>query len=135
MPAIEEATILAVVVCDDVRRENNGKEIIIGVYGSDIVVQSYPALLSPTFWVQFIPNQAGEITIGFRLINEADTAFFSGIGKLNVISPEELTSTAIGGAPIQAQSDMKLRFQIKVGGSDWTTMREVQVRRAQPSEV
>jgi hypothetical protein len=46
-------TIIAVVVCDDVRHESNGKDIIIGVYGSDAIVPSYPALLRPSFWVQF----------------------------------------------------------------------------------
>ena len=33
------------IVCDDVRREDNGKFIIIGAYGSDIRVSSIPANL------------------------------------------------------------------------------------------
>jgi hypothetical protein len=40
-------------ICDDVRREDNGKEIIIGVYSETIIVESFPVLLA-TFAVRFV---------------------------------------------------------------------------------
>lgn len=33
-------------ICDDIRREDNGKEILIGVYNDEILVQSLPILLA-----------------------------------------------------------------------------------------
>lgn len=38
------------IICDDVRREDNGKLIILGMYVGIIVVQSFPVIL-PTFTV------------------------------------------------------------------------------------
>ena len=35
--------ISSVLICDDIRREASGKEILIGVYSSDIIVSSIPA--------------------------------------------------------------------------------------------
>ena len=31
-----------IVICDDVRREDNGKHILVGVYGADIVPGALP---------------------------------------------------------------------------------------------
>lgn len=42
MPAATNPVINCVLVCDEVRREDNGKHIIIGVYGSDIVLSNIP---------------------------------------------------------------------------------------------
>jgi hypothetical protein len=39
------------IVCDDIRREDNGKEIIIGVYSGSIVVPQFPATLLLSLWV------------------------------------------------------------------------------------
>jgi hypothetical protein len=38
------------VFCDDVRTETNGKQILIGVYNADMLVDSFPILL-PTFCI------------------------------------------------------------------------------------
>jgi hypothetical protein len=40
-------------ICDDVRREDNGKEIIIGVYTGAVLIESVPSIL-PVFCVRFI---------------------------------------------------------------------------------
>jgi hypothetical protein len=42
--------IKAVIVCDGVRREDNGKAIVIGAYVGDILVQSFPVDLPLTFF-------------------------------------------------------------------------------------
>lgn len=42
MPATTNPIISCVLVCDDVRREDNGKHLILGVYGSDIVLSNIP---------------------------------------------------------------------------------------------
>ena len=41
-----------VLVCDDIRREENGKAILIGVYVGDILVSAFPANLRLSFWLQ-----------------------------------------------------------------------------------
>jgi hypothetical protein len=41
-----------VIFCDDIRREISGKEILIGVYSSDILIPSVPTVLGISLWIQ-----------------------------------------------------------------------------------
>lgn len=57
-----------VLICDDVRVENNGKHIFIGVYTGDILFESLPAIFSPIFWVEIEPgvtNQRIDMEVKF----------------------------------------------------------------------
>lgn len=42
----------AVVFCDDIRIENNGKHILIGVYGSDLVPENIPSSFPISLWMR-----------------------------------------------------------------------------------
>ena len=44
------------IVCDDIREESNGKKILIGVYGADIVVPVFPAVLSLQIYME-VPSK------------------------------------------------------------------------------
>src|SRR5262245_1276923 len=46
-------SIINTIVCDDVRREDNGKEILIGVFNDTLVIDSVPAILA-TFGIRFL---------------------------------------------------------------------------------
>jgi|SRR5437016_5685771 hypothetical protein len=50
--------LVSLIMCDDCRREDNGKEIIIGAYTGAIITPIIPVML-PTFALRFeiIPNQ------------------------------------------------------------------------------
>lgn len=50
----------AVLICDDVRRDTNNKDIIIGVYSADIVISSVPAWLTLSFYLEYLPTETGE---------------------------------------------------------------------------
>jgi hypothetical protein len=39
------------VFCDDIRKEESGKDILIGVYGSDLVVDKLPATIPLSLWI------------------------------------------------------------------------------------
>lgn len=73
MPTILRSTLL----CDDVRREDSGKLIIIGVYTPHIVVQSTPAVLSLwTFQVwEADAVSTNRLTILVRHIESRTTVF------------------------------------------------------------
>ena len=60
-------TINAVVVCDDIRREITGKDILIGVYAGNIVVPQFPFKIRLAFWVEYEAERAGEHIIKLRL--------------------------------------------------------------------
>jgi len=66
-----EYLIQAVHVCDDVRREDTGKEILIGVYNRAIVVEAFPVKLAQLvvhLHIEMISQSAKEIR--FRIVDE-----------------------------------------------------------------
>lgn len=44
--------ITSLVICEDIRREITNKDLIIGAYGGDIVVPSFPAWVSVSMWIE-----------------------------------------------------------------------------------
>lgn len=59
--------ILAVVICDDIRREVSGKDILVGAYSSEIVVGSLPAPMHLAFWLELMSSQSGAFSVFFKL--------------------------------------------------------------------
>jgi hypothetical protein len=59
--------IRSVVVCDDVRRESNGKALIIGAYVGDIVLPSVPLTLSLAFYFLGKGIEPGNGTVELRI--------------------------------------------------------------------
>jgi hypothetical protein len=57
----------AVVMCDDIRRELTGKDILIGVYSGPMVVASFPAQVSSAFWLDVKPIEVGSAELEFRI--------------------------------------------------------------------
>jgi hypothetical protein len=60
-------TIHGVVVCDDVRKEINGKDILIGAYGGGIVVPYLPASIPIALWIELTPKNAGRLELDIRV--------------------------------------------------------------------
>lgn len=58
----------ALVICDDIRKEITNKDILVGVYGSDIVVGTFPATLSLSFWIEIAPVHVGELRFHLRIL-------------------------------------------------------------------
>lgn len=114
-------------VCEDVRREINGKEILIGVYGSAIVVPSFPLDLNVMCWFQ-VRAPKGDHELKLRLTNSSEAVFMEASMNAHVGEPHEISSLAVG-TMIQAQSETTLKFQAKNSKSDWTSIVEIPVRR------
>ena len=54
MPKINKGIeFLTAILCDDVRREGNGKELLIGVYTGQVLLPEMPQDFFPVFWVPF----------------------------------------------------------------------------------
>ena len=62
-----ELSVNAVVICDDIRKEVTNKDILIGVYGGALVVQSFPAVISVAVWLELTPSSIGSHEIDIRL--------------------------------------------------------------------
>jgi hypothetical protein len=92
------------IVCDDIRTEDNGKDIIIGVYNDKILVRSFPAALALSLWLHILPTKVGEHPLHSRLLGgPADAVFFSGKGTLSTVALE-VSSLAFVGLNVLAKS-------------------------------
>lgn len=86
----------SLLLCDDIRKEDNGKAIIIGVYTGDIVVPKFPAALMLSIWLQgHAEEDAESFSLRPELVTESgsdpktsDTPF-SGTGKIKVSAGDE----------------------------------------------
>lgn len=82
MPTITPRYVL---VCDQVRQENNGKFIAIGLYTPDVVVAAIPASLpSLAFLVAFDTDEPGNLTFSFQL-SHLGNVLAGGSGGANVV--------------------------------------------------
>ena len=53
--------VVAAVLCDDIRQEQNSKHILIGVYNGGVIVPNFPAQLVVCWWLQVFPNEIGKL--------------------------------------------------------------------------
>jgi hypothetical protein len=124
-----------VVVCDDIRREINGKEILIGVYNAGIVVPNFPTAMALSFWIQFTSDSpADNLPLDIRLMGDGDLQFIhlqAGI-KVDRVG---LGSIGIGPLPVMLQVPTNLRLQIKQSGSDWETVEEIKADKGPVSTL
>jgi hypothetical protein len=103
-------------LCDDIRQENNGKFIIVGLYTPDVVVPVVPfAVSSLAFFIAVESDAVGDVNFSFRLTQGA-TIMSGGSGKINI--------QKIGGAAIplrlgvvQFPSAGPYRFVLDIEGS------------------
>jgi hypothetical protein len=64
--------ILGAILCDDVRREDNGKDIIIGVYSGGIIINELPAPLALKVWIQLRHSGAGQTKLRVEINLEGE---------------------------------------------------------------
>lgn len=120
-------------VCDDVRREDNGKEILIGVYSSDIRVAHFPTSLRLVFWMQIIVTTEGRVRFEFRIIGPNEVQLASAGVELEVPPQAGAMGTIpLGPIPLQVQSAGNLRLEIRDRPDGrWTELKRIPVLQAE----
>ena len=114
-------------ICDDVRKETTGKDILIGVYSSNIAVASIPSELNIVFYIMAHTIESGSIEVKFRMIGPNTARLFEtpvmGIEITNLDS-----GSIIFGTTVQFQAEGKYVIQgSKDDGKTWTDIREIPV--------
>jgi hypothetical protein len=64
-------SVIHTIICDDVRREDNGKEILIGVFNDTLVIDQVPAMMA-TFAIRFLMKVDNNINDIFGQIDGPD---------------------------------------------------------------
>jgi len=82
------------IIADQIRREDNGKSIIIGVYSGNIILPKFPVELRLAFWIdmELSPivrptNLTLQLRLRIRVPNEGPNAQIDGTRSINVQLP------------------------------------------------
>ena len=108
------------VFCEDIRREDNGKDMLLGVYSGDIVVARCPTRVGMSLWLQYVsaPSVKGETGIDLRLRFDGHEKAVHQIGL--PFMEEGETTLALRGMPIAIDGSGVLLLEHRLPGQDWT---------------
>lgn len=114
--------IINVLLCDDVRTEDTGKSIIIGVYNDSVQVNEFPVNLRPVYWLQVDHREVGDFNFLFRgVIRGSETAVISGRVDGSAIR-QGVGSIKIGPIPLALEEPADVEFQAQVPDDVWVTL-------------
>jgi hypothetical protein len=121
---------LSAIFCDDIRREDNGKELLLGVYSGSLQVPILPAPVMLSVWVPFERSGIGKVPIEFRLLGPDDRMVGYGTIELNFAESDY----TVGSLPLRGLAAMLVRpgeitFQLRQHDESWTTLRKLPVEK------
>ena len=114
----------AVIICEDVRQESNGKEILIGVYSGGVVAQNFPAHIALTVYLQFISRDKGKVQLDIRIMLNDQSILIDAQAELEILDG---TSGAfwLPPIPLVIPHAGELRVQARQQGKDFETIKRV----------
>ena len=119
----------SVVLCEDIRTEDNGKLLFIGVYPSRVLVNHFPANLRFSFWISGKTcEEENKAQLEVSVINldssEEIKVLKSFALQIKIAESEFIDGTAdfsyaIINLPIKIEDESLLRFKVKPDGGKW----------------
>jgi hypothetical protein len=121
-----EADIITALVCDGVRKEVSGQDIVIGVYSDVLNIPQLPSHIVLTLYLRIRFKRTGQTKFEFRVMGE------SGIQILPVL-PFDITplqtgriiTVVMGPLPIAIQTFGKITFELKFPNADWEPVTDI----------
>ena len=126
---------LHIIFCDDIRREDNGKDILIGVYSGNFVISQLPNPVTISVWVVFErPEFIGiKIPMEFRLLDaSANRAMGYGTLELDLKQPAKTGVLALRGLSMMLSHPGDYLFQLKQYDEPWETVGTLTVEVGSP---
>lgn len=124
----------AVVPCDDVRQEANGKEILIGVYKGTMVFETYPAVSGVVYWITADLQEDAKNTVfnvAFRVTKTGDEILLESPSfKIEPQDDDERRGLTIGFGvgPVEFTQSTDLWLEVRDDGGDWERLNLLKVR-------
>ncbi|MFO1113035.1 MAG: hypothetical protein U1E38_01205 [Rhodospirillales bacterium] len=109
------------IVCEDIRREDNGKLILIGVFARDIGISNFPASLVLALCVSMEVDEPGDFEIEFQFLFRDEISIQ---GKTSItINDPGLGMIVIPRFPIEnITGEGGISFRFRQAGSEWQTV-------------
>ncbi len=122
--------LIAALVCDDTRREDNGKEILIGVYTGAVIVPELPAALPLSLWIYFQPESAGHLRLGVRVLFPERSPILEARAEADINTVAEPLSLTLPRMPLNFKTEGLLTFEWRVGDGEWEPLAQKMVLAA-----
>jgi hypothetical protein len=117
----------AVLICDEVLQEANGKQIIIGVYGDEIIVPSIPYQIPISVWFEFIPKNTGKQSVFVKFTYDKKTIAtirldvdVNKIGSFNISTPP---------IPLFGMSEAEVIVEGSTNEKRWKVLKRKNIRK------
>lgn len=117
-----------VIICDFIRKEDNGKPIMIGVYLENIQFLKFPATIGLTTWVQFHVGTKGKTEFEFRFLKDRKP-LATGAGELNIKDTKKQITLTVPTIALVIEGPGTLSCQIREKGKRWQTLKKFPVFR------
>jgi len=113
-------------LCDEVRREDNGKLIIIGVYTPGMELAEFPANIAPCVWIKFAPLGKEDMNIEIRAKDKKRprSQLLRGKGKIHTDNPDQPIFLALPQRLMKVDEPTTIVFEIREVGGRWKTVLE-----------
>lgn len=120
------------VICDDIRKEDNGKLILIGVYSGNILVGGFPGKLALATWLHGYGHELEEVDIEIRYQFVADESeekpyIVGAQGKITVVNTKDEVSVPLPRMPVVFAGPGLLSVDYRLGGGRWKNLLEKRV--------
>ena len=113
-------------VCDDVRREESGKDILVGVYSGELLLDSLPATLLISLFIEIAPGKTGIQKLRLRTLFD-EACVYDATATLNVT---DVTPFSFGTPKMQipCAREGEIVFQAAFGeDEEWSTIQRKRV--------
>lgn len=131
MTALDRPKIEVALLCDEVRREITGKDIIIGVYGDEVLVAAFPAQVFVTLYIRARFTQfKNEYPLEFRALGDRGIPLVAPAKTVLATQPSaRLASLVISGIPIFIHSPGPIEFQWRPIDGEWEKILSIDVKQ------
>ena len=121
--------IQSAIVADDIRKEDNGKHIIIGAYSSDILSAIFPVYVSVMLWLEFYADHDGENSLEFRILDDKGKVYSSLTANFGIADCSKMASLVLPRMEIEVPTGCVLRWQMREKGKRWKTIKSLPIDR------
>jgi hypothetical protein len=106
------------ILCDQVRKEDNGKLFFIGVYTSDISVPRFPSDVLLTLALAVKPSQVGPHKFELTVSKDGQQ-LVSGSSEFDIVDVKP-SFVAFQNIPVHLSNNGHLEFKVSTGGKSLT---------------
>src|SRR4051812_47095352 len=118
----------AALICDDIRTENTGKQILIGVYGDDIIVGMFPSVVVVALWMRFRFDEVGMHPL--ELMGDGPDGSVLAASRVEAYTANKSANVdlGLGGIVLQLNRPGRITFRWRdVGQDEWKDVIDLSV--------